>query len=285
MGVFVTGGSGYLGRSVVGALVRHGYEVAALARTGAAAEVVASLGAKPVAGGLTDLDVLREAAAAASDGVLHLGQLYGPETAEVDRAAAAAMQDGAGDRPYVHTGGTWVYGDTDGIVGEDAPFAPPSITAWRLENERRVLAHGGHPVVVMPGLVHGHRAGLTEAFFVEPARASGAVAVIGDGSAHWAVVHVEDVAELYVLALRAEPGSVYAGVSANVVQRDAALALSRAAGCPGELRSLTLAEAVAEMGPIAEAFALDQRLTGARAERELGWAPRHTDVLGDLVGS
>jgi hypothetical protein len=85
-----------------------------------------------------------------------------------------------------------------------------------------------------------------------------------------------------VLALRAEPGSVYAGVSANVTQRAAALALSRAAGCPGELRTLTLSEAVAEMGPIAEAFALDQRLTGARAERELCWTPRRLDVLGDL---
>ncbi|HWO61183.1 MAG TPA: NAD-dependent epimerase/dehydratase family protein [Umezawaea sp.] len=283
MGVFVTGGSGYLGRAVVGALVRHGFEVTALARDERAAGVVAAAGAKPVAGGLTDLEVLR-AAAASADGVLHLAQLYGPETASVDLAAAEAMQDGAGDRPYVHTGGTWVYGDTAGVVDEDAPFAPPSITAWRLENERRVLAHGGHPVVVMPGLVHGHRAGLTEAFFVEPARAAGAITVIGDGSAHWAVVHVEDVAELYVLALRAEPGSVYAGVSATVTQRDAALALSRAAGCPGELRRVTPEEAVAEMGPIAEAFALDQRLTGARARRDLGWEPRRLDVLADLAG-
>ncbi|MCS7477282.1 NAD-dependent epimerase/dehydratase family protein [Umezawaea endophytica] len=283
MSVFVTGGSGYLGRAVVGALVRHGFEVTALARDERAAAVVAAAGAKPVAGGLTDLDVLR-AAAASADGVLHLAQFAGPETAAVDLAAAGAMQDGAGDRPYVHTGGTWVYGDTAGVVDEDAPFAPPSITAWRLANERRVLARGGHPVIVMPGLVHGHRAGLTEAFFVEPARASGAVAVIGDGTAHWAVVHVDDVAELYVLALRAKPGSVYAGVSATVTQRAAALALSRAAGCPGELRRVTPEEAVAEMGPIAEAFALDQRFTGARARQDLGWRPRRLDVLADLAG-
>jgi hypothetical protein len=33
------------------------------------------------------------------------------------------------------------------------------------------------------------------------------------------------------------------------------------------------------MGPVADAFALDQRLTSAKARRELGWAPTHGDPL------
>jgi hypothetical protein len=37
------------------------------------------------------------------------------------------------------------------------------------------------------------------------------------------------------------------------------------------------------MGPIAEAFALDQRLTAAKARRELGWQPRHTDAVAELA--
>lgn len=64
----------------------------------------------------------------------------------------------------------------------------------------------------MPGLVYGHSGGLTQAYFVEPGRAAGAVPCIGDGSNHWALVHVDDLAELYVLALNAPAGSVYAGV-------------------------------------------------------------------------
>jgi nucleoside-diphosphate-sugar epimerase len=284
--VFVTGGSGYIGRATIGSLVRQGFEVSALARNDAAARVVSGLGAKPVSGGLTDLEVLREAASRA-DGVLHLGVLYGPDTAEVDRAAADALQDGAGDRPYVHTGGVWVYGDTDGVVDETAPLNPPAITAWRLENERRVLDRaktGGHPVVVMPGLVHGRSDGLVEAFFTAPARVSGAVPVIGDGSNHWAVVHVDDIAELYVLALQAKAGSVYAGVGdQNPALVDIALAVSRAVGHPGALERLTLEQAVERMGPIAEAFALDQQMTGVRARRELGWSPRHVDVLSELA--
>lgn len=279
MKVFLTGGSGYVGRPTLRALVRHGHDVTALARSAASADVVAGLGARPVRGALTDTSVLREAAAAA-DAVIHLGVEYSDDTALVDRNAAEALQDGLGDRgPYVHTGGVWVYGNTDGVVGEDAPLNPPRITAWRLANEERVLAHGGHPVIVMPGLVYGHHGGLVEMFFAEPARTSGAVPVIGNGANHWALVHADDIAELYVLALGAAPKSVYAGVSGqNVPLADIARSLTP----EGRIERLTEAEAEARMGPIAEAFALDQRLTPERARRELGWAPSHLDALTEL---
>lgn len=188
-----------------------------------------------------------------------------------------------GSGPYVHTGGVWVYGDTDGVVDEDAPLSPPRITAWRQENEKRVLARaatGEHPVVVMPGLVYGRSGGLTQTFFVEPGRTAGAVPRIGDGSNHWALVHVDDIAELYVLALNAPAGSVYAGTSGqNLPLTD----ITRAAGCPDKIDSLTLEEAVRRMGPIAEAFALDQQFSGARARRELGWTPTRLDALAELA--
>jgi nucleoside-diphosphate-sugar epimerase len=280
MKVFLTGGSGYVGRPTVRALVRQGHDVSALARSDASARTLTELGARPVPGGLTDTAVLREAAAEA-DGVIHLGQHYGDNTADVDRAAADALQEGVGDRgPYVHTGGVWVYGDTAGVVDEDAPQHPPAITAWRRANEERVLAHGGNPVLVMPGVVYGLGGGLVETFFAAPGRQTGAVPLIGDGSNHWALVHAEDIAELYVLALQAPAKSVYAGVSGqNLPLADVVGALT---GASGRVAQLSLAEAVDRMGPIAEAFALDQQLTPARAQRELGWQPRHLDALRDL---
>jgi nucleoside-diphosphate-sugar epimerase len=280
MKVFLTGGSGYVGRPTVRALVRQGHDVSALARSDASARTLTELGARPVPGGLTDPAVLRQAAAEA-DGVIHLGQHYSDNSADVDRAAAAALQEGIGDRgPYVHTGGVWVYGDTAGVVDEDAPQNPPAITAWRRANEERVLAHGGNPVLVMPGVVYGLGGGLVEMFFAAPGRETGAVPLIGDGSNHWALVHAEDIAELYVLALQAPAKSVYAGVSGqNLPLADVVEALS---GASGRIARLSLAEAVERMGPIAEAFALDQQLTPARAQRELGWQPRHLDALRDL---
>lgn len=288
MQVFITGGSGYIGRSTIPALIRHGHTVTALARSDRAAHTVAGLGATPVQGTLTDTEVLRRAAQQA-DAVIHLGSDIEGDAAEVDRNAAAALQDGVDSRPYVHTGGVWVYGDTQGTVDEDAPLKPPAITAWRPANEREVLARadkGGHPVVLMPGLVHGRSGGLAETFFAAPGRTAGAVPCIGDGSNHWSLIHVDDLAELYVAALGAPAGSVYAGVSdQSPTLAEITLALSQAAGCPGRIETLTLEEACTRMGPIAEAFALDQRLTGARARRELGWAPTRPDPLAELAGT
>ena len=117
-----------------------------------------------------------------------------------------------------------------------------------LADARPLLANA--PVVVMPGLVYGHSGGLTQSFFVEPGRAAGAVPCIGDGSNHWTLVHVDDLAELYVLALNAPAGCIYAGVSGQSLPlADITQALSQAAGCPGRINSLTLEEAIQQIGP------------------------------------
>lgn len=279
MRVFVTGGSGYIGRSLIPALTRHGHQVTALARSDSAASAVTELGATAVRGDLAGTDALRGYAAEA-DAAIHLGAASSPHE---DLASARALLEGLGDSGvYVHTGGVWVYGNTDGVVDEDAPQNPPAITSWRAANEHEVLAAGGR--LVMPGLVYGHRGSLTRTFYTDPGRRNGAVPVIGSGTNHWALVHVDDIADLYARALNAAPGAVYAGVAdQNVPQLDIARALSEAAGCPGSLEHLTLEAALDQMGPIAEAFALDQQMTGARARRELGWKPTHTDPLGELA--
>ncbi|MEV7941295.1 NAD-dependent epimerase/dehydratase family protein [Kitasatospora sp. NPDC088264] len=283
MRVFVTGGSGYIGKATIDALTRHGHTVRALARNEHAARTVRTHGADPVTGSLADLGVLNEAAAQA-EAVIHLAQAA---TGAEDLAAATAMQDGIGAGPYVHTSGTWVYGDTNGVVDEDAPWDPPALVAWRRPVEDAVLARaarGGRPVVVRPGLLYGGDNRLIDAFFTRPGMVAGAIAYIGDGSQHWALVHVDDLAELYAATLRARPGAVYAGVGGvDPTARECAEAISRGAGLGGKTVSITLEEARAAMGAFADAFALDQRLTPARARDQLGWTPKHTDPLTVLA--
>ncbi|MGW4538412.1 NAD-dependent epimerase/dehydratase family protein [Streptomyces chartreusis] len=282
MRVFLTGGSGYIGRATIGALLRHGHTVEALARNDRAAETVRALGAAPVPGDLKDLGVLN-AAAARAEAVVHLAQA---ESGDEDLAAATAMQDGIGSGPYVHTGGTWVYGDTPGVADETAPWNPPSLVAWRKPVEEAVLGRarqGGRPVLVQPGLLYGGENRLIDLFYTSPGKDGGAIPCIGTGENHWPLVHVDDIAELYVAALKAAPGAVYVGVGGvNPTARGCALALSRAAGIDGKVVSISLEQARERMGPIADAFALDQQFTPARARAELGWVPAHTDPLAVL---
>jgi nucleoside-diphosphate-sugar epimerase len=281
--VFLTGGSGYIGRAVIAELIRQGHTVEALARSEESAKAVESAGAAAVRGGLGDLDALR-GAAARCEAVIHLAQA---NSGEEDLAAANAMLDGVGSGTYVHTGGTWVYGDTDGVVDEDAPWNPPAVVAWRRPVEDAVLARaasGGRPVVVRPGLVYGSENRLIDICFVRPGKQAGAVPYIGDGTNRWALVHVDDIARLYVAALGAKAGAVYAGVGEVwPTAREVLQAAATGAGLDGRTVPVTLEQARAAMGPVADAFALDQRITPARARAELGWQPRHTDPLGVIA--
>ena len=72
MHVFVTGGTGQVGSYLIRELIAAGHEVVALARSDASAAAASALGARVRRGNLADLDGLK-AAAAESDGVIHLG--------------------------------------------------------------------------------------------------------------------------------------------------------------------------------------------------------------------
>src|SRR4051794_26206475 len=94
MRVFITGGSGWIGSAVIPELLSAGHEVVGLARSDAAAEKVAALGAEVRRGELDDVDGLR-AAASDSEGVVHLGYIHDfsrmPEAARTDLVAITAM--------------------------------------------------------------------------------------------------------------------------------------------------------------------------------------------------
>ena len=117
----------------------------------------------------------------------------------------------------------------------------------------------------MPAVVYGHGGGPIGQFIGAPGRA-GAAHYIGAGDNRWAVVHVEDIAELYVAALASPAGGVYAGVddSQSPTMRQIAEAASVAAGQPGTASSIMMDRSTRSDAAL-DAFALDQRLTAAHA--------------------
>ncbi|MDQ1726627.1 MAG: hypothetical protein QOK14_672, partial [Frankiaceae bacterium] len=197
--------------------------------------------------------------------------------------AAAAAFEGSG-KPYVHTSGVWVYGSGDDIT-EDTPFDAPAITAWREQVERIALATKGARVsIVVPAIVYGEGKGIPNVLAQAPRNADGALVLVGDGSQHWATVHVDDLADLYVRVLTAgRDGSYYIGASASPTVRELGEAASRSSGS-GAVVADTVEGTRARLGEaFADALLMSQQASGARARTELGWTPESPSLTDELA--
>jgi nucleoside-diphosphate-sugar epimerase len=285
MRVFVTGATGYVGRAVAEALRAAGHGVAGLARSDEAAARLEAAGCAALRGSLADADVLARGAREA-DAVIHLAATGGADQAAVDTAAVHAVLDalvGSG-KPFLYTSGIWVLGPTgDAVADEDAPANPAALVAWRPAVERAVVdaaARGIRSVVIRPGVVYG-RGGGTPGGFIAAGRKKGVVRYVGDGRQRWPFVHVDDVADLYVLALDAPAGTVLNAAGPSLPVREVAEAAARATGARAE--AWPLEDARARLGPYADALALDQQVSAERA-RALGWRPSRPSVLEEVGG-
>lgn len=287
MKVFVTGPTGYIGRAVVRELVEAGHEVTGLLRSAEKRKLLSDeLGAVPVFGDMA-IPASYRSLAQDHDALIHAGFQGSGDTVGVDRTALDALLDAAriGNRPSVvlYTSGCWVVGDTEGVVvDESAPTdAPAEAVAWRPAHERIALdagTEGFATAVLRPGIVYGGEGGLTADFFTS-AEEDGAAAFVEDGRQHWSLVHREDLARLYRLVLEEGASGIIHGVDGEPVPVvEAARAASRAAGAGGRVREVPMDEAREQMGLVADALAMDQRLAAPRAA-ELGWEPERASFV------
>lgn len=282
MKIFLTGATGYVGRAVARALTGAGHEVTGLLRSARKSSlVVEELGGRPVYGDMTIPGSYR-AEAAEHDALVHCAFRGEGDVIGSDRTALDALLDAAriGERPrlVLYTSGCWVVGDTGGeTVDESASLdAPADIVAWRPRHEEICLEAGGKDgfatAVIRPGLVYGGEGGLTARLFAT-AEEGGAAEVPGDGKQHWSFVHREDLGRLYARVVEEEASGVFHGVDdLPLPAATAARAASDAAGAGGAVRTVPLEEAREDLGPVADALCLDQRLS-ARRSTELGWSP------------
>ncbi|WP_431221185.1 NAD-dependent epimerase/dehydratase family protein [Leifsonia xyli] len=286
MNILLTGATGFIGSSVLPRLLDEGHTVTALVRDADKASIVEAAGATALIGDAADA-ALVEQAARASDGVIHLAS--GQDVDAVLVPAVIAGLAGSG-KPFVHTGGVWTYGSNDDIT-EESPVAPPALTAWRGTAEGLVrAAEGVRGSIVVPSIVYGHGKGLPNVIVGAPrgSDAAPALRLIGDGSQHWATVHVDDLAALYVLALeRGEAGATYIGASGhNPTVRELAEAAAQAADVPS-VAAESVEESCSRLGEgLADALLLDQQARGSKARIDLGWEPNEPTLLQELlVGS
>jgi nucleoside-diphosphate-sugar epimerase len=292
MRILVTGATGYIGGSLATGLVAQGHHVVGLARTGEAAEKLKKRGIEPLAGSLTDHGVLARAARTV-DGVINAASSDNPFVVH----AILPQLRGSG-KVFIQTSGTSVVSTYDEgepverIFHEDTPFTPMPEKATRVAIDRQILGSaldGVRSVVIRPSLIYGRGIGVEGASvqiprLIEQARASGVARHIGRGLNVWSHVHIQDVVDLFLLALNAAPaGSLFYAENGEASMKTAVEAISRMLGLGGKTEAWAIEDAVTALGPGAHlTFASNSRVRAVKARKVLGWAPKGPILLDEI---
>jgi len=290
MNIFITGASGFIGGSIAAGLVRAGHRVKGLIRKPEHAAELERLGIVPVTGSLDDRALLINEAQAA-DAVIN--------AADSDhRGAVEALIEGLADsgKPLLHTSGSSIVGDasagergTAAIFHEDALPEPTADKAARVAIDQLVLnaaQRGIRSAVLCNTLIYGNGAVKGSASvqlprLVRQAQKSGVVRHVGSGGNIWSNVHIDDVVELYRLALEKTPaGMFYFVESGEASFHDMSVALADALGL-GAPQAWPLDDAIQEWGYEMASYGLgsNSRVRGTRAREQLGWQPQRNSVL------
>jgi dihydroflavonol-4-reductase len=318
---FVTGGAGFLGSAVVSRLLARGDEVVALARSDEAATKLTRLGALPVRGDITDARTLDQLLTGV-DFVFHLAGDYRVGIKESEHEAMfrtnvdgttlvldAAITAAVSKIVYVSTVG--VFGNTRGKV-VDETYDRPDRDFLSYYDATKYMAHrvavaraaaGAPLVIVQPGAVYGPGDHSDLGAQISQA-ARGKYTIRAFSELGFTMSYVDDVADGIVRAqAEGEPGERY--ILGGEVTRLGAV-VDTVADMTGHKRARiklpsTVFKAATPLGSlVGRAFGTGPNLheviraskdvtywaTSAKAERELGYAPRSLEQgLRDLLGS
>ncbi|KAG4430478.1 hypothetical protein IFR05_014040 [Cadophora sp. M221] len=294
MRFFITGATGYIGGAVTEQAIAQGHTVHGLSRNEAGDTKLKALGAIPIRGDLSSLDVLRKEASKA-DAVCHLAYIHDftrnyDDILAIDAAVIDALSSPlrGTDKALVTSSGTLVVepdpegGETDENSSLlENPFVP------RYRSEAYALGKAKEGVRVsairLSPYVHGRGASGFVPMLMDHAAKGGESVYIDDGATQTSGVNVDDAAAMYLLAVdRSKPGDIFNCCETKSVSiKDLAGAVGEVMKVPA--KSVTREEA-AKRGDhiLVPILTLANRPSNKKAVRELGWEPKHLDILEDV---
>lgn len=292
MKVFLTGATGYIGSVVAEKLKGKGHQVTGLARNEAAETKLREKGIEPLRGDLKDIESLKRGASE-SDATIHTAFIHDFSDYEggvkVENAAIAAFADAltGTNKPFIATSGAAFLGDTKEVeADEDFPYDRNSPFFLRSESEQDTLKmsqKGIRSVVLrLPLFVYGRGGSSFAPMMIGLAKAAGAANYVGAGNERVSAVHVEDAADLYVLALETSTAKNLYNVSAETVSlRELNEAIARLLDVKAQ--SISMETAQKQFGAMTGFFTINSQLSSEKAGRELGWKPRANTTVADDI--
>ncbi|KZM22238.1 uncharacterized protein EKO05_0011346 [Ascochyta rabiei] len=293
--LFITGGSGYIGSTLISHAAASGYTITALSRTPESDAKLSSLGAVPIRGDLSTLDVLTREASRAdvvisiADSLASDYSISKEERFRVNDAANDALAQGleGSGKPLLLTGGSLsAAADPEGReTDETSPKWP--VDHWlHLDREEPTKRYVGMGVRVchirLAPYVYG-RGGSGVKLFMGMWNQAGAGMKVDGGAKRTTAVHVDDAVRLYLLvAEKGGAGEMYNATAQNkVTQAQLAETICKAIGVP--CLPKTYDEAVPKVGAFLAGFlTVENRASNRKAREELGWEIREKGILEDI---
>jgi nucleoside-diphosphate-sugar epimerase len=278
MRIVLFGALGFIGRAVCRAAVTAGHQVIGIVRSEEGAERVRTAGAAPLLGALAQVESWR-AAVMQADAVIQLAADFAGDPAAAEApwidAMLALQAEGRAPRPILYTGGCWLYPARLTPPIDDATAHDPlPAFAYMVAHRARLLAAGLPVVTIHPGIVWSESGGFV-AEHEAALRAAEPIRVVGSVETRWPLVHVDDLADLYLRALMGAPaGAEYFGVTdASVGVAQMIRRAERITGATATIEVVPVAQAVAEHGGWIAGQARSQAITSRAARDNLGWRP------------
>jgi nucleoside-diphosphate-sugar epimerase len=290
--ILLLGGTGSIGAAVARELIARGHAVLGLARSETSALKLAGFGATPLRGDMASPETWT-ARLPQIDAVVHAACDFDSDMGAIDRRLLdhllPALSAQVNKPRFITTGGCWLFGATgDAIATEETALDPLPAFAWMVPHLQRILsAPEVDGIVIHPAMVYTADGGVFHRFAREAAECN-AVRVVGGENVRWALVHSDDLASLYALALERAPArSTYIGAAhEGLMVGRIARAFARRFGTRDQTPQIISADAAAtEWGEWARGYARGQRLSGEKARHELGWQPRHLDPESEIASS
>jgi nucleoside-diphosphate-sugar epimerase len=295
MRFFVTGASGYICGSVAQQLHDAGHEVLGLVRSEEKARLLKERGIKPIVGTLDEAKTLTEGAHQA-DAVVHAANADHPGA--IETLVAALERSG---KLFIHTSGSSIVVDNAGgeyaspvVFTEDTYFEPVPNRQPRVAINRRVrqagIDIGIRTVVICPAMIYGTGLGLQPDSDQLPkltalAKAVGAGVYFGKGLNRYSNVYIEDLVNLYLLAIEKAPAaSFFFAENGDASFQEIAELISRSLGFGGRTQSLSVDDLVRQYGEDARyGVASNSRVSAVNARR-LGWSPTGPSLAETVLG-
>ncbi len=289
--IFITGANGFIGGALAKKLQSLGFIIKGLVRSSEKKQTLEAQGISALIGNLEQSNILEQGAAWA-DIVINAADyedLYSVSTF-LDTLKGT-------NKTYIHISGSSITGIKSKGRVDSTIFTEESIQP-RLEKAalaaihiacKEAAQHKIRTIVIAPSLIYTSAVLEESPFFSAWANWAlelGTVPYLGDGENIWSNVHLDDLTELFILAIeKAKEGSVFFAENGSASIKTMANLLHKKLKLNAPPSAFPLETFISKWG-IATTHTLfggNSRVTALKAKNELGWEPKQKSLDNLLV--